>query len=681
MRRAARALPLSIPLSFPVWGLWLLIHRPSLDAHLRHIGVHFWLVLGSASVSLVLAVVLLRAVRRRGDARLFLVSLVFQLNAGFLGLHALATPGILLDGPNPGFDEATPVGLLLGGLAALASSLDLGSPGARRLMRWQSVVAAVPWVLFATWAVVSLAQLPPLSTVGEPPGTSRAVSAAAVAGAPLYLVAAYRYLRVYRRRRAAVLLSVMTAFVLLAEAMIAVAFGRAWHASWWEWHVLMIGAFSLVAVSAHRQFRREGSALGLFDSMTLRQTVSALQRDYAAALEELTDALLLRADGGVAPEEPLGLDGLRLARRFELTDRQLAVLQQSAAALGHEREQVRRLGVLVRVGEQARVIRGETQLLAEVMALARGAFERDDLRLGLVRSGVLTFDDGRPAHPTAARALQTLRPVTSEDGTTIALPLAVKQHGAGLLQTTRRVGGFSEAERALLASLAGQISVALENARLYQQLDGLFRTYMSPAVATALMSDPDQAGLGGRVTEVSVLMADLRGFTTFSERHAPEAVVAMLNTYYGAVVPIILDHGGTVVQFVGDAVMAIFNAPTRQPDHARRAARAAIALQHAVETAAAAHADWPRFRVGINTGPALVGNIGSAQMRNFTAIGDTTNLAARLEAVAQPGQVVVSATTRDRMGPAVTRSLGAVHVQGRYDPVHCHVLESLTDPR
>jgi class 3 adenylate cyclase len=153
----------------------------------------------------------------------------------------------------------------------------------------------------------------------------------------------------------------------------------------------------------------------------------------------------------------------------------------------------------------------------------------------------------------------------------------------------------------------------------------------------------------------------------------------MLNAYYGAVVPVVLDEGGTVVQFVGDAVMALFNAPVRQPDHALRAARAGLRLHRAV--AGAARPGWPRFRVGINTGPALVGNIGAAQMRNFTAIGDTTNTAARLQGIAEPGQVVVADSTRRLLGHgARTRPRGPVSVTGRREPVTCFTLTALNGP-
>ncbi|TWF74432.1 class 3 adenylate cyclase [Pseudonocardia hierapolitana] len=665
-----------LPVCLPLAGLGLLLVLPAADVHYQHHGAHFWIVLATSAVALALAVVMLRAVRRRQDARLFLVALVFQLNAGFLGVHALATPGLLIPESNAGFVSATPVGLVLGGIAALASAAPLGPAAATRVMRCQTPLAATPWLLLGVWTALTFARVPPLHLHPDEIETHPLVAGGVVVGAGLYLAAAVRYLDVYRQRRSPLLLAVLTAFVLLAETLVAVALSRSWRVSWWEWHVLMVAAFALITLSAHRQFRREGSGLGLFDSVTLRQTLAAIHGDYSRALEEMVEAVRRRAEPGADVGTDLSAD---VARRFQLTERQVAILQESAEALGREREQVRRLHALVAIGERASVIRGERELLSEVMALATGAFRGDAVRLGLVRSGLLAFADGRPARDgIAVRALRELRPRCSADGATFVLPLAVKRAAAGVLEVHRPRGAFPEAERAVLTSLASQLSVTLENARLYAQLDGLFRSYMSPSVATALLSDPEQAGLGGRVAEVSVLMADLRGFTPFSERSSPEAVVAMLNTYYGAVVPVILEHGGTVVQFVGDAVMAIFNAPVRQPDHALRAARAGLGLHCAVETVAAGRSDWPRFRVGINTGPALVGNIGAAQMRNFTAIGDTTNLAARLEAIAEPGQVVIGAATMRQLGPlARTGGRRAVRVAGKRDPVTCTVLEGI----
>jgi class 3 adenylate cyclase len=196
-------------------------------------------------------------------------------------------------------------------------------------------------------------------------------------------------------------------------------------------------------------------------------------------------------------------------------------------------------------------------------------------------------------------------------------------------------------------------------------------------VAQALVDDPTRAELGGEVAEVSVLFADLRGYTPFSERTSPAEVVAMLNEYFGAAVPAVFAEGGTIVQFMGDALMAIFNAPLRQPDHALRACRAALALQSSVADASQ-RPDRPRFRVGINTGPALVGNVGSAELRNFSALGDTTNVAARLQTYAGEGSVVIGERTRELVGDmAEVRSLGAVDLKGKSAPTPVFELISL----
>ena len=146
----------------------------------------------------------------------------------------------------------------------------------------------------------------------------------------------------------------------------------------------------------------------------------------------------------------------------------------------------------------------------------------------------------------------------------------MKGREAGVLEVTRPDAPLDDGDRALYTSFASQLSIALENARLYQQIDSLFRSYLSPDVVTRCSPIRARPTLGGTVEQITVLMADLRGFTPFSERSAPGDIVTMLNTYFGILVPIVLDEGGTITQFVGDAVMGIFNAPARQPDHALR---------------------------------------------------------------------------------------------------------------
>jgi class 3 adenylate cyclase len=379
-----------------------------------------------------------------------------------------------------------------------------------------------------------------------------------------------------------------------------------------------------------------------------------------------------------------------LADRFDLTEGQAQVLERAAEALVAEREQIRRLQALVAVGAESRVHVDEQDLLERGVELTGQAMRPDALQVGLVegerlvypaslRAGAAAGEAGGGDGPAVA-ALRSLEPVEEPDGGggRLVLPLTVKDRPAGVLDVRRRRGGFADRDRWLLRALASQLSIGLENARLYRQLDGLFRTYMARDVATALLADPSQARLGGVVAEVTVLFADLRGFTPFSEQAPPERVVAMLNEQFGRAVPVLLAHGGSVTQFAGDAVMALFNAPTRQPDHALRAARAALAMQRAVEAVAVQEPGWPLFRVGVNTGPAVVGNIGSAELRSYTAIGDTVNLAARLEQLAEEGQVVIGPATYQAIADvAVAHPLEEIEIRGKRQRVAPWVLDAL----
>jgi adenylate cyclase len=619
-------------LALPLAGLWLLLAAPGTDLVWHDAVSHFWLVVAVALVNVVLGLRMSAAAHRRADARLFLVSLAFLASAGFLLLHGLATPGVLLDHGNLGFDIAQPVGLAVAAVCAAVSALPLPRLAGAR---WHVAAAAALGVLVVAWAVVSLLDLPPL----DRPVTSRDVTGPvevmALATIPLYLVAALRYYLLHRRRPAAMLISVITAFALLAEAMLAVTLADKWHLSWWEWHLLLTAAFVFVAYSAYVQYGREGSSAGLFDAITLAQTGRAIRAQYEAALEEVV-AVLERRERGTAPPAAV------LGERFGLTEGQRAVLDRAGAALAAERLLSRRLAALVAVGERARLGLADEQFLARVLDEVRPAYGDVRITLGSDAAG--------------------------------RYPLTVKGRTAGALQAPPPADAR---EADLLATLASQVSIALENARLYRELETLFRAYLSPDVAAALLADPDQAALGGSLVEVTALFADLRGFTTFSEAVAPAEIVRMLNRYHGVAVPCILDNGGTIVQFVGDALLALFNAPARQPDHAERAVRAALAMQEAVASIAEREPDWPRFRVGANTGPALVGNIGSETLRGFNAMGDAVNVAARLQGLAEPGQVVIGeATLRAIAAPLRARSLGELTVKGRVEPVHAYVVEA-----
>jgi class 3 adenylate cyclase len=298
------------------------------------------------------------------------------------------------------------------------------------------------------WAVWSLADLPPLN---RPPGGTEAVlSILASPAVALYLASAARYGQLWWRRPSLVLLSMLSAFVLLAEAMVAIALADNWHLAWWEWHVLLLVAFALVAVGARSSWHEE---------------------------------------------------------RFA------------------------------------------------------------DLYL----------------------------PATSA---------------------------------------------------------------------------------GNR--QISVLFADLQGFTSFSEAHRPDEVTAMLNDYFAAAVPAVVSpYGGDVDRIVGDALMVTFNKRGDQPDHARRAAGAGLALQAASAGVAREHPDWPRFRVGINSGPVSVSLLGTAGGRTHTIIGDTVNTASRIEGRAPVGGVAIGSATKALVPEATTSPLGPLELKGKSQPVEAHLLIAL----
>jgi adenylate cyclase len=487
----------------------------------EHHPSHFWLVLLVAVVNTTLGLTMSETARRRGDPRLFLVGLAFLAAAGFLALHALATPGVLLEKGNAGFTIATQVGLVNAAVLAVASSLDLGGGFGLAVIRGQNVLRAALVILLVAWGVASLASLPPLDDPLAPEEAEGPLRAAALLGVALFAVAAMRYRRLYLTTREPLPLAVLTSWVLLAEAMVAVAFGHNWQLSWWEWHLLMAIAFALVASVARSQQRRRRAG-GPFASLYLDQTVARANAAYANALGQLVDQQAEADD---------------VARRFGLSGEQAALVERAATRI--------------------------------------------------------------------------------------------------------------------------------------RQLDDAFRPHFSPQLADRLRRDPDAGALGGEEREVSVLFADLEGFTSYAESRPPAEVIGMLNEYWGTAVPIVLEqHGGLIERFAGDAVMVVFNAQGDQPDHARRASAAALDLQERTTALSKQNPDWPRLRAGVNTGRAAVGYVGAEAQRSFAVIGDTTNTAARLQAAAQPGEVVIAAATRDALGDeADVEAMRPVDAKGKRKPV------------
>ena len=437
-------------LAVPVALLILLRTVPAMDARWENNPIHFWIVFVAGAISAALALAVIAAGRRRRDARLGLIGVACLVSAGFLALHALATPGVLLGYKNAGFVIATPVGLIGAGVFAAVSAVEFGFTTSLRIIRLTPWLVAVVLAVLGLWAGISLAGLPPLRNAVTPDQVSRPLGAVAALGIIAYAYAAFAYFRVWRRRRTRLSYAVAFAFALLAEALaVAVAsLVTSWKISWWEWHALMALGFACIAAASWSEWHEER-----FSGIYLEET------------------------------------------------------------------------------------------------------------------------------------------------------------------------------------------------------------------------------LAGR-REVTVLFADLAGFTPFSEQHEPDDVHAMLVEYFAELTPLIADgHGGEVHEFVGDQIFAIFNKGGDQPDHAVRAARAALALQEAAERIRTRHPDWPRFRVGVNTGPVLAGVVGERGHRVHGVFGDTVNLGARLESNAPVGGVLVGAATRALL-PADTEAerVSDLRVKGKADAVEAYVL-------
>ncbi len=213
---------------------------------------------------------------------------------------------------------------------------------------------------------------------------------------------------------------------------------------------------------------------------------------------------------------------------------------------------------------------------------------------------------------------------------------------------------------------AKQLSDTLR-ARQQHILD-TFQRYVAPPVVEKLLADPHAAQLGGVRQIVTVLFADFRGYTTLAETLVPERLIGVLNSHLGIAARAILRHQGLLDKFIGSSLIAIFNAPLPQADHALRAVRAAAALQESLGEFHRHIAPPLRLpcSIGISTGDAVVGNIGAVEIVNYTAIGDVVNLAQRIEEVAEDGQIVFTDATYRRVSDfVVCEALGPRAVRGR----------------
>ena len=271
--------------ALPVVGLVSLLLRSTLDPEWSSPRLHVVLFPGVGGGAFVLAYIAGQAADRRGDARVFLLSLAFLMTGGFLAVHAVGTPGVLLNDELPGFEVAIPVGLMLAAVFAAASAfVDLRPGFPRAVVRHRRALRRVVLGALAVWVGWALLELPPLAgTKAE--GAGVLLKTLAAVGSAVYAVSAARYVVVYRRRLALLQASVIACLVLLAEALFGSALvgERTWHASWWEWHALIVTAYVIVLFAAHRQWSDERfHELYLSTTRDRPQEVSVLFADLAS---------------------------------------------------------------------------------------------------------------------------------------------------------------------------------------------------------------------------------------------------------------------------------------------------------------------------------------------------------------------------------------------------------------
>jgi adenylate cyclase len=265
---------------------------------------------------------------------------------------------------------------------------------------------------------------------------------------------------------------------------------------------------------------------------------------------------------------------------------------------------------------------------------------------------------------------------------TICAPLIAESgvHGAIYADRLDPFAAFTPDDLELISAVAAQTAVAVENVRAHERLAreevarANYGRFLPEYVVKQMLENPESFKLGGVNQKITVLFADIRGFTRLSEHAPPERVVQLLNKYFSAMTDIIFAHGGTLDKYIGDGLMALFGAPTVTPEDATNAVNAAVAMQRRIlninEELREEGLPEIGVGVGLHTGEAVVGYIGSERRSEYTAIGDTVNTASRLESNSKGGQILVSeATQADARSRYKMEPREPIYVKNRIQPV------------
>jgi class 3 adenylate cyclase len=423
--------------------------------------------------------------------------------------------------------------------------------------------------------------------------------------------------------------------------------------------VLLVGTIGTVSLLVLQDTRgaieSEARARARYMAVNLARdarTATLLENDIALS------ALLVSAaqEPGVVAARLLAKDGTLIASSQPDEKRQYQRL--TANRLVNVVEEGRRLQVAARM-QFNDVDIGEVQVFLDLRDIVNPPL-LSTRRSILGASGVLLVLGIAIAFAMSARITQPLR----------RLRFAVNALAAG--DTSARVPVSSRDEVADLTRAFNQMSENLDQKR---RVESAFRRYVSDHVLREVLESPESVQLHGERREISVMFIDIRQYSRLASEIRPERLVAYLNEAFEVVTDRLLDHGATVDKYLGDAILAYFGAPIVSPDHPRRALAAAIAIQRSVrERNLKLEAKGEPFQrldvgIGIQTGDVVVGNIGSDLKMDYTAIGDPVNVANRLQALAGPGEILLTREVADRLGgSAELECLGERKLEGRDIP-------------
>ena len=275
---------------------------------------------------------------------------------------------------------------------------------------------------------------------------------------------------------------------------------------------------------------------------------------------------------------------------------------------------------------------------------------------------------------------------------TMCVPLLYndKLLGAMHMDSMLATGAFTEKDLLLFSGIATQAAVAIENNMLAQKIEheatarAQFQRLLSPNLVEQIVSGQLTLNQGGARRDVTMLFADIRGFTAMSERHAPEEMVVTLNEYFEVMVDVLFRHGGTLDKYVGDEIIGLFGAPVDLVDAPLRSVRCALDMMRALEEFNRLRVDQGREKVsigiGVNTGSVIAGAIGSSRTLQYTVIGDAVNIAARLCSLAKPGEIIISETTLELAGPHIlSEPRKPVQVKGKREALQIYSVQGIRD--